>query len=97
MAQQEFCEKCNQQHNCQEIYQKLGNSKGPSVAPVATIGFLLPILVFILSLAVFKGIFARTIDSKIVQTALCFLLALSASFVSVLLIKAVSILLSKNK
>ena len=89
MAQQKFCEDCNQKHDCREVYQKLGNTKGPSVVLKAVVAFLLPILVFIGCLAAFEAILART--------ALNFLLALSVTFVLILIIKAKNRQLSKNK
>ncbi len=75
MTQQKFCEDCNQKHDCREVYQKLGNTKGPSVVLKAVVAFLLPILVFIGCLAAFEAILART--------ALSFLLAVLVTFIFV--------------
>ena len=84
MAQQKFCQDCNQRHNCQEVYRQLGNTKSPSVVLKVVIALLLPLMVFIGSLAAFESVLAKTIDGNNVQTALSFLLALAVSFIFVL-------------
>jgi uncharacterized membrane protein len=97
MFQQKFCQECNQNHNCKEIYQQLGNTKNPSVVFRVVIAFLVPLVVFIAALAIFKAILAGIINSKEAQAALSFLLALSMTFAVVLVIKAINKKLSKNK
>lgn len=97
MLQQKFCQECNQNRNCKEIYQQLGNTKNPSVVFKVVIAFLVPLVVFIAALAIFKAILAGIINSKEAQTALSFLLALSVTLVVVLVIKAINKKLSKNK
>ncbi len=97
MAQQKFCQECDQKHQCQEIYQQLGKAKGPSVAFKAMAAFLLPILIFIASLAAFEGILAGKIDIKELRIALDLLLALAVTFVCILIIKVINRQLNKNK
>jgi len=100
VAQQKFCEDCNQKHDCREVYRKMGNTKGPSVVLKAVVAFLLPILVFIGCLAAFEAILAKVrslINTKELRTVLSFLLALSVTFVLILIIKAINRQLSKNK
>jgi len=97
MAQQRFCQECNQRHNCQEIYEQLGNTKSPSVALKVVAAFLLPVMVFIASLVAFERILAGVIDTKGSQTVLGFLLALSAALVCVLIIKAINKRPDKNR
>jgi len=97
MAQQRFCQECNQRHNCQEIYEQLGNTKSPSVVLKVVAAFLLPVMVFIAALATFEKILAGVIDTKGLQTALSFLLALSAALVCVLIIKAINKRPDKNR
>jgi len=75
----------------------LGKAGSPSVVFKVVVAFLLPMVVFIAVLAAFEAILANTIDSKEVQTALSFLLALSMTFAVVLVIKAINKKLSKNK
>lgn len=80
MAEQNFCQNCHQKHNCSEIYRQLGHIKGPSVVLKAVTVFLLPLVVFIVTLTAFEKIFAWT---KELQTTLGFLMALSVTVVFV--------------
>ncbi|MHC4462298.1 MAG: SoxR reducing system RseC family protein [Planctomycetota bacterium] len=89
MIEDKFCQDCNQRQNCQEVYQKLGKTKGPSVVFNTVAAFLLPILVFIASLAAFEAIFGKA--------GLSFVSALSVTFVCILIIKAIKSKISKNK
>ena len=89
MTEEKFCQDCDQRQNCREVYQKLGKTKGPSVVFNALAAFLLPILVFIASLAAFEAIFGKA--------GLSFVLGLSVTFVSILIIKAINSQISKNK
>jgi hypothetical protein len=93
MAQLKSCQECDQKHQCQEIYQQLGKARGPSVAFNAIAAFLLPILVFIVTLAIFEKILAGIIDIKELRIALDFLLVLSVTFVVILINRQ----LNKNK
>jgi len=81
---QQFCRNCGSARDCKEIYRRLGNAKGPSVALKAAIAFLLPIAVFIAAFAVFDKIFAEAIKSTSVCTAISLLLAGLVSFVCVI-------------
>lgn len=75
----------------------MGNTKNPLVVFKVVIAFLVPLVVFIAALAIFKAILAGIINSKEAQTAISFLLALSMTFAVVLVIKAINKKLSKNK
>ena len=97
MDQLKFCQQCNQRHKCQEVYRQLGKTEGPSVVFKVVVAFLLPILVFIASLATFEAILAGAINSKEVRTALSFLLALPVTFAVVLIIKVINRQVGKNK
>jgi len=97
MAQEKFCQECNQRHDCQEVYQRLGKAEGPSVVFKVVAAFLLPLMVFIAALAASEKILAKTMNSKEVQTALSFLLALSVTFVCIFVLKAINRQLSKDK
>jgi uncharacterized membrane protein YoaK (UPF0700 family) len=61
----------------------MGDHKGPSVVIKVIVAFLLPLVVFITSLAAFEEIFAGAINVQPLQTALSFLLALLATFVCI--------------
>ena len=89
MAEQKICEDCNQKPDCQEIYKQLGDVEGPSVVIKVIVAFLLPLVVFIVSLAVFQEIFVRAISSQGLQSALSLLLALLVTFVCILIVRVV--------
>ncbi len=97
MTQQKFCQDCDQRHDCQEVYQQLGKTKGPSVVCKVVVAFLLPMVVFIASLVVFDHILAKAINSKEVQTALSFSLALSITIVCIFVLRAINRQFSKDK
>lgn len=97
MAEPKPCQECGQKHKCQDIYQQLGKAQSPSVAFKVVVAFLLPLLIFIVSLAAFEAILTRITDVKGLRVALDFLLALSVTLATMLIIKVVSKRLNKNK
>jgi hypothetical protein len=97
MVQEKSCEGCEQSNKCQEIYRKLGNVKGPSVALKVIVAFLLPLVVFIVSLAVFERVFARRIDTEGLRTAVSLLAAFAVTFIFILVIKLISRRIGKSK
>ena len=90
MASQRFCQDCIQKHDCRSVYEQLGNDSGASVTLKVILAFLLPLIVFIVSLAISERILARAIDIEEVQIALSLLLALLATFVCVLITRVIS-------
>ena len=90
MDKQDFCESCDQKHDCQEVYQQLGKKEGPSVTLKVVTAFLIPILVFIASLVVFEAILAGMIETKELRIAVDFLLAAAVTFAMVLIIRAIN-------
>ncbi len=90
MAPQRFCQDCIQKHDCRRIYGQLGGSSGPSVALKAILAFLLPLMVFIVSLAVFERVLAGEIATEQMQTVLSFVLALLVTFVCVLITRVIN-------
>jgi len=90
MVEQNFCEGCKQKHDCQSIYRQLRDIKGPSVVIKAIVAFLLPLVVFIVSLAVFGEVFAKAIKTQHVQTILSLVLALLVTFVCILIVRAIN-------
>ena len=83
MIEQDFCQLCNQKDNCRQAYEKLGSSQGPSVVSKVIFAFLLPMLVFIVALAVFEKILAQTP----LATAFGFIMALIVTAALMLTIK----------
>ena len=90
MTENEFCSNCNQKHNCSSIYHQLGNTNEPSVVVKVVIAFLLPLLVFIFSLAVFQEIFTKIISNQRIQTVLSMVAALLVTFICILIAKVIN-------
>ncbi len=90
MASQRFCQDCIQKHDCRSVYEQLGGASGPSVALKAVLAFLLPLMVFIVSLAVFEKVLVSAINTEQMQTALSFLLALLATFICILITRVIN-------
>lgn len=97
MAEEKFCQGCHQKHRCQEVYEHLSKMGGPSVVFKVILAFLLPILVFIGSLAAFEEILARVIHSKELQTVIGLLLALVVSSAFVFITRVINREFVKNK
>jgi len=110
MPQEDFCRDCSQADKCQDVYRKLGKAEGPSVARGVVAAFLLPLVVFIAVLAIFKGILANAgagvsqeaqngglMNAEELQTAISFLLALAVTFIFILIIKKVTSSTVKDK
>jgi hypothetical protein len=89
MSEQESCRYCHERHECREIYQQLGKAEGPSVVLKVVAAFLIPLVVLIVSLAIFEGISVKIVNTKALQTIISFVLALSVTFVCILVIKTV--------
>ena len=85
MESQRFCQDCIQEHDCKRIYEQLGDSPGKSVTLKVILAFLLPLIVFIVSLAVSDIVFTGVIKAEGLQMALSLLLALLVTFVCVLI------------
>ncbi len=97
MNKQEPCKDCYQKHNCQEIYQHLGNAKGPSVAAKAVIAFLLPLIVFTVTLAVFETFSDLTKKADRIHVLLALLSATLAALAVVIITKGIRKKLDKPK
>ena len=91
MEQQQFCQDCHQKHDCQEIYRKMGGSDCPPVFKKVLVAFLLPMLVFVVSLAIFDRIFTCPWGvrnfSQGLQTFLSFILAVTTTLICIIIVK----------
>jgi uncharacterized protein YqhQ len=72
----ENCNNCPNSHRCSEVYEKIGNSNCKPVAKSVVIAFLLPIVVFIVSVAVCKELLAAIFSSEIISSSVSLLLGL---------------------
>ncbi len=90
MDEKKFCDNCMQKHDCQSIYRQLGDVEGPSVVIKVIVAFLLPLLVFIVTLAIFERIlsgFEMTADLQAVFSAAASLLI---TFICILIVRVVN-------
>jgi len=97
MVQQESCQGCHQKDDCQKMYEQLTNAKGPSVAVKVVLAFLLPLVVFVVSLAVFEKVFAGSFDREQSRAAVTFLLALATTFACIFIVKFANGHFGKNR
>lgn len=97
MVEQTNCQECTQKSRCQEVYEKMGNLQGGSIVSKVITAFLLPIVVFIVSLAGFDKILAKVTNIKELQTAAGLLLALLITCVCVWITSAINRSLIKHK
>ena len=97
MVEQEQCRDCNERHACRDVFEKLGKAAGPSVVLKVVLAFLLPLVIFIVSLAVFGWVLAVVIEAEAVRTAVSVLLALVVTFLAILIIKVINRRLNKNR
>ncbi len=97
MEQQRICKDCNQKHNCSEIYRQLGKFEGQSITLKVILAFLLPLVTFIITMAVFEDLTAGMIKSDRLHTTLSLLIALIASFACVLISRFLNRKIGKNR
>lgn len=100
MIQQEFCKDCQQQHDCREVYRRLGHATCPSIFRKVIVAFLLPLIIFIVSLAVLEKIFAATGQNVLSSSqdggpASARELQTAVSFFAALLITALCVLITR--
>ncbi len=90
MAEQRSCQQCGRRDDCQDAYQKLGGSKGPSLVSKVVVAFAVPLLFFIVCLALSERVLAQTINAERLRTAVAFVFSVSITLVLILVIRAVS-------
>ncbi len=89
MDEQEFCHTCKQKNDCRNVYRKLGNTESPPVTSKVILAFLLPLLVFIVSLGISERILTSVINAGHILAALSFLLALLFTFACIVLTRMI--------
>ncbi len=97
MTNQPLCDQCNQKQSCKDLYQKLGQDKGPSVTRAVLAAFLLPIVVFIAALAASQHFLVAAALSPGLQTIVSLLIAVLAALSCVFITKAVNTRLARRK
>jgi hypothetical protein len=86
-----LCESCGYRHGrgrcCIDIYQQLGQTKGPSVVGQVFLAFVLPLLVFIASLVLAGYLLSIFLDESGISAFFAFLIAVALTIVFVQLIR----------
>lgn len=86
-----ICDKCGYRHSsgrcCIDIYQQLGQTKGPSIVGKVFLAFVLPLLVFIGSLVGVEYFLTGFMAEGSGKTFIAFLAALVVTIVFVQLIR----------
>ena len=84
MTDQGQCDNCGHKMHCQAVFERLSRTEGPNVALKVTVAFVLPILVFIVSLVVFNHLVKGVFDSEAYETVFGFFAAAGATAICVL-------------
>ncbi len=91
------CSDCAQARDCKSTYEQLGRQRGPSVVWRAIVAFMLPIAVFIASLAIFGKIFEGAIDSEKQRIWLSFISSVAVTFIGIIVIRAINLHFGKSE
>jgi len=97
MGDEQFCERCSQRHDCREIYGKLGNAEGPSLTLRVVVAFLMPILVFIVSLGVLEKVLGWVTERAALRTAASLSGAVIVTLAWILAVRVIDRWLAKRK
>jgi ABC-type sugar transport system permease subunit len=81
----DYCSGCGQKETCREAYEKLGKAQGPSVVWKVIAAFLVPIAVFILSLAGADLLLRNRLEGKLLS-AVDFLAAVGVTVIVVVVL-----------
>ena len=85
------CSDCTQANGCKSTYEQLGRQGGPSVVWKVIVAFMLPIAVFIASLAIFGKIFEGAIESEKQRIGLSFISSIAVTFISIIVTRAINL------
>ncbi len=97
MGDEQFCERCSQRHDCREIYGKLGNAEGPSLTLRVILAFLVPVLVFIVSLWGFERGLGWVTERAALRTAASLSGAVVVTLAWILTARAIDRRLAKRR
>ncbi len=78
MAQQHECQGCQHHNSCADMYRRLGHSDTSSVAVKVCIAFILPLIAFVVSMAVSEGLLNKQVGTQ-GATLISFVVALAGA------------------
>ena len=90
MSENDNCSGCPQHHDCKSMYQALGNAEGSYVAIRSIAAFLVPILIFVLGLAVFGKLLEAKITGSNPRTMISAILSLLICSIYVIAFRLIS-------
>jgi len=64
MVDRQECQNCEQKHNCREVYRQMADPKAPKVLRNVIQAFLLPLIIFIFSLAAAEKLLTAKLKSE---------------------------------
>ena len=91
MDQHNHCQGCIQRGRCQEAYERLGGFRGPSVVSKVLIAFLMPMVVFIVCLAVLERVLPMAGIQSGLKSVISLLGSLAVVALSIFAVRAGSI------
>lgn len=87
------CNGCGQKDRCQEVYEKLGQSKGPNIALRAVMAFVVPVAVFVAAAFAVGSLLEKTIENARLIILIQLAVGLAAAGVAVFSVRQ----LDRNK
>ncbi len=87
MTDQQHCQTCGQRHNCQEIYRQMSNSKAPNVLSKVIQAFVVPLIIFIIALAVSEKFLAEKLQSEAGKTFAALAISVSVILLYLVILK----------
>jgi hypothetical protein len=81
---------CGRRWGCMDIYKQIGYSKGPSVFLKVIVAFLIPVLIFIVSVILAQKILTYWVNSPSLKMLLAFLISVLLTLVYILVVKLVT-------
>jgi uncharacterized membrane protein (DUF485 family) len=86
MNPKQNCSGCIESDRCMSADEQAGKVQGPSVVGKVTLAFLLPIIIFIVVLAVSENWLLTSLDNEKIRTGIGVLLALGVDLTYILLL-----------
>lgn len=83
------CQGCRYRYTCEEVYNKLGHSRAGPVTSKIVLAFLLPLIIFIATIALFERIFSRALNTEWLAIVLSLFSAFLITLVLTLIIKKI--------
>ncbi|MEN6384293.1 MAG: SoxR reducing system RseC family protein [Phycisphaerales bacterium] len=93
---QQQCQSCGMRNSCKEAYKKLGESEAPNVLTKVILAFLLPLILFILSIVMGERLLIEKLKSEKSANLAAFAAAVIMVFLYLLVIKIFNSLRKKH-